>query len=66
MNRPYPADLIARLVRGTFPCSKSSMGQHSRMERTFSDLYLTLADEVMNVGLGKFPMATKKLSGLLV
>jgi hypothetical protein len=35
------------------------------MEGTFGDLYLTLADEVMNAGLGKFPTATKKLSGIL-
>ncbi len=41
------------------------MGQHSRMEGTFGDLYLTLADEVMNAGLSKFPTATKKLSSLL-
>jgi len=41
------------------------MGLHSKMEGTFGDLYLTLADEVMNVGLGKFPTAIKRLSGLL-
>ena len=29
-------------------------------------LYLTLADEVMQAGLGKFPTATRKLSELLV
>ena len=32
---------------------------------TFGDLYLTLADDVMNAGLGKVPTATKKLSELL-
>ena len=42
-----------------------AMGQHSRMEGTFGDLYLTLADDVMNAGLGKFPTATKKLDGLV-
>jgi hypothetical protein len=42
-----------------------AMGQHSRMEGTFGDLYLTLADEVMNAGLGKFPTATKKLDRLM-
>jgi hypothetical protein len=40
-------------------------GLHSRMTGTFGDLYLTLADEVMNAGLGKFPTATKKLNELL-
>ena len=42
-----------------------AMGQHSRMEGTFGDLYLTLADDVMNAGLGKFPTATKKLDGVV-
>lgn len=40
-------------------------GLHSRMTGTIGDLYLTLADDVMNAGLGKFPTATKKFSGLL-
>jgi hypothetical protein len=39
-------------------------GLHSRVTGTVGDLYLTLADEVMNVGLGKFPTATKRLSVL--
>jgi hypothetical protein len=30
------------------------------------DVYLTLADEVLQAGLGKFPTATKKLGALLV
>jgi hypothetical protein len=42
-----------------------AMGQHTKMEGTFGDLYLTLADDVMNAGLGKYPTATKKLSALL-
>jgi hypothetical protein len=29
------------------------------------DVYLTLADEVMQAGIGKFPAATKKLSALV-
>jgi len=41
-------------------------GLHSKMEGTFGDLYLTLADDVMNAGLGKFPTASKKLSSLLI
>jgi hypothetical protein len=40
-------------------------GLHSRMTGTFGDLYLTLADDVMNAGIRKFPTATKKLSALL-
>lgn len=41
------------------------MGQHSRMEGTFGDLYLTLADDVMNASLSRFPTATRKLDRLL-
>ncbi|HEY2930326.1 MAG TPA: DUF1552 domain-containing protein [Acidobacteriota bacterium] len=41
-------------------------GRHSRMTGTFGDFYLTLADGIMRAGLGKFPTATRKLSGLLV
>jgi hypothetical protein len=37
-------------------------GMHSRTTGTVGDLLLTLADDVMHAGLGKFPEATKKLS----
>ena len=40
-------------------------GSHTRMTGTVGDLYLTLADEVLEAGLGKFPTATKKLSVVL-
>ena len=36
-----------------------------RLRARARDLYLTLADDVMNAGLGRFPTATKKLSALL-
>ena len=42
-----------------------STGLNSRMAGTVGDLYLTLADDVMNAGLGKFPTASKKLTALL-
>jgi hypothetical protein len=42
------------------------VGRHTRAFGTFGDLYLTLADGVMNAGLGTFPTATKRLPGLLV
>ena len=32
---------------------------------TVGDVYLTLADEVLGAGIGKFPTATKKLGTLL-
>jgi hypothetical protein len=32
--------------------------------RTVGDVYLTVADEVVGAGIGKFPTATKKLGAL--
>ncbi len=46
---------IGRLAKGT----------HNRITGTVGDVYLTLADEVMQAGIGKFPTATKKLNALL-
>lgn len=40
-------------------------GLHSRTTGTLGDLYLTLADEVLNVGLGSFPTAEAKLTGIV-
>ena len=37
-------------------------GMHTRTTGTLGDLYLTLSDEVMQAGVGKFPTAEKKLS----
>ena len=44
---------------------KSCTGLHSRVTGTLGDLYLTLADDVMNAGLGKFPTATRKITEIL-
>ena len=43
----------------------SGEGQHTRITGTVGDVYLTLADEVLQAGIGKFPTATKKLGALL-
>jgi hypothetical protein len=40
-------------------------GMHTRTTGTVGDLYLTLADDVLGVGLEKFPTATKKISELV-
>jgi Protein of unknown function (DUF1552) len=40
-------------------------GRHTRAFGTFGDLYLTLADGVLDAGLGAFPTATKRLPGIL-
>ena len=39
-------------------------GVHSKMTGTVADLYLTVADDVMNADIQKFPTATQKLGGL--
>jgi hypothetical protein len=40
-------------------------GLHTRTTGTVADLYLTVADDVMGAGIGKFPTATRKLSELV-
>jgi hypothetical protein len=40
-------------------------GAHTRVIGTVGDVYLTVADEVVGAGIGKFPRATKKLGALL-
>jgi hypothetical protein len=40
-------------------------GLHTRTTGTLGDLYLTLADEVLKVGIGTFPTAETKLTGIV-
>ena len=40
-------------------------GMHTRTTGTLGDLYLTLSDEVMQAGVGKFPTAGNKLSAVV-
>ena len=40
-------------------------GLHTRTTGTVADLYLTVADDVMGAGIGKFPTAERKLSDLV-
>jgi hypothetical protein len=40
-------------------------GMHTKVTGTVGDLYLTLADDVMGAGLGKFPTATRKVTDIL-
>jgi hypothetical protein len=41
-------------------------GVHSRMNGTVGELYLTLTDDVLAIGLGPFSAANRKLSGITV
>jgi hypothetical protein len=60
---PHKNSGMALLVAGH--AGKLATGRHTKMTGTIGDLYLTLSDEIMQAGLGKFPTAGKKLSGLL-
>jgi len=40
-------------------------GMHTRTTGTVSELYLTLANDVMNAGLEKYPMAERRLQGIV-
>ena len=54
---------LALIVAGH--AGRLATGQHSKMQGTVSDLYLTVADDIVGAGIGKFPQANKKLSGLI-
>jgi hypothetical protein len=44
---------------------KLAHGTHTRVTGTAGDVYVTVADEVVGAGMGKFPTATRKLGSLL-
>jgi hypothetical protein len=44
---------------------KLALGSHLRLTGTIGDLYLTVADDVLNSGLGKFPTASRHLTEVL-
>jgi len=44
---------------------KLAHGQHTRAQGTFGDLYLTLANGVLDLQLNNFPTASKRLPGIL-
>ena len=60
---PHKNSGLALIVAGGSP--KLARGAHTRVTGTVGDVYMTIADEVVGAGIGKFPTATKKLSALL-
>ena len=44
---------------------KLALGQHQKIAGTIGDLYTTLFEGVMGVGLGKAPTATRQLTEIL-
>jgi hypothetical protein len=60
---PHKNSGLAMIVAGGN--SRIAKGAHTRITGTVGDVYLTLADEVLGAGIGKFPTATKKIGALL-
>jgi hypothetical protein len=60
---PHKNSGLAMIVAGHN--DKLVAGTHTRLTGTVGDLYLTLADQVMQAGLTKFPTATTKVGAVL-
>ena len=60
---PHKNSGLAMLMAGGV--GKIAKGRHTRVTGTVGDIYLTVADEIVGAGIGKFPTATKKISSLL-
>jgi hypothetical protein len=60
---PHKNNGLAMIVAGGSP--KLARGSHTKVQGTVGDAYLTVADEIVGAGIGKFPTATKKLSSIL-
>jgi hypothetical protein len=60
---PHKNSGLAMIVAGG--SRRLAHGAHTRITGTVGDVYLTLADELLGAGIGKFPTATKKVSALL-
>jgi hypothetical protein len=56
---PHKNDGLALIVAGH--AGTLATGMHSKVMGTIGDLYLTIADDIMQSNLGKFPTASKKL-----
>jgi hypothetical protein len=60
---PHKNSGLAMLVAGG--SKRLAKGAHTRITGTVADVYVTVADEVVGAGIGKFPTATKKIGTLL-
>jgi len=60
---PHKNSGLAMLVAGG--SKRLAKGAHTRITGTVADVYVTVADEVVGAGIGKFPTATKKVGTLL-
>jgi hypothetical protein len=60
---PHKNSGLAMLVAGG--SKRLAKGAHTSITGTVADVYVTVADEVVGAGIGKFPTATKKIGALL-
>jgi len=51
------------IVAGGSP--KLARGSYTKVEGTIGDAYMTVADDVVGAGIGKFPTATTKIGPIL-
>src|SRR6266849_3729059 len=61
---PHKCSGRAMIVAGH--AGRLKTGSHTRVMGTIGDLYLTLADDIMEANLGRFPTASKKIGEILV
>jgi hypothetical protein len=60
---PHKCSGLAMIVAGH--AGRLKTGSHTRVMGTIGDLYLTLADDIMDANLGRFPTASKKIGEIL-
>ena len=60
---PHKNNGMIALVAGSK--DRIALGRHTRIAGTIGDLYLTLADDVLNAGLRQLPTAERKLTQIL-
>ena len=60
---PHKTSGMIALVAGSK--ERLALGQHQKIAGTIGDLYTTLFDGGMGVGLGKAPIATRQLTEIL-
>jgi hypothetical protein len=60
---PHKCSGLAMIVAGH--AGRLKTGSHTRVMGTIGDLYLTLADDIMEANLSRFPTASKKIGEIL-
>ncbi|HEY2012158.1 MAG TPA: DUF1552 domain-containing protein [Bryobacteraceae bacterium] len=60
---PHKNNGLAMIVAGGL--GRLAKGRHTRITGTVGDIYLTLADEVLQAGVGTFPTAARRQGALL-